>query len=120
MTRSRLVLWDVDHTLIETGGIGRMVFAAAFEQATGHPMQRMADVTGRTEPDIFRETLALHGIEDRGDYFDTFAAAQAEGYEKRADAMRKRGRALDGAAAALAALAETPAVQSVLDRKSVV
>ncbi|MFC5186950.1 HAD family hydrolase [Actinomadura harenae] len=111
----RLVLWDVDHTLMETGGVGRKVFADAFANATGRPMGAMAEVSGRTEPDIFRETAELHGVPITTELFDTFATQLAEGYQDQIEEMRKRGRALPGAAAALAALAkDTTIVQSVL------
>ena len=59
----RLLLWDVDHTLIDTGGVGRAVYQEAFEQVTGRPMKQQTEVSGRTEPDIFRDTLASHDIE---------------------------------------------------------
>ncbi|MGH3327222.1 MAG: hypothetical protein ACRDPT_05380 [Streptomycetales bacterium] len=72
MTGKLLVLWDVDHTLIETRGVGREVFAAAFEQVTGRPMKEMAQPWGRTEPVILAETLDSHGIVDPGDYFQRF------------------------------------------------
>jgi phosphoglycolate phosphatase-like HAD superfamily hydrolase len=58
VTTTKLILWDIDHTLIDTGGVGSDVFRDAFEQVTGHKIDKMADVTGRTEPIIFRETLA--------------------------------------------------------------
>ncbi|MFI0448372.1 HAD family hydrolase [Actinomadura sp. 6N118] len=112
---SRLVLWDVDHTLIETGGVGGEVFKDAFEQVTGRQIDRLADVTGRTEQVIFRETLDLYDIEDPGGYFAKFVQAQADGYHARADEMRRRGRALPGAQAALSALADLPhVIQTVL------
>ncbi|MER5647125.1 HAD family hydrolase [Streptosporangium sp. NPDC002524] len=115
MSTVRLVLWDIDHTLIATGGVGGEVFRAAFEEVTGGPMTRMAEVTGRTERVIFRETLELHGLEDPGDHFDRFAEAQARGYLERAEDMRRRGRALPGAPQALTALAgRGDIVQSVL------
>jgi phosphoglycolate phosphatase-like HAD superfamily hydrolase len=65
----KLILWDIDHTLIETGGVGSEVFRDAFQQVTGRQIDRLADVTGRTEEVIFRETLDLYDIEDPGDYF---------------------------------------------------
>ncbi|GAA2129275.1 HAD family hydrolase [Actinomadura napierensis] len=111
----KLILWDIDHTLIETGGVGSEVFKDAFEQVTGRPIDRLADVTGRTEQVIFRETLDLYNIEDPGDYFPKFVEAQAAGYRARADEMRQRGRALPGAHEALAAFAELPDItQTVL------
>lgn len=114
-TAPLLVLWDVDHTLIQTGGVGREVFKDAFEQATGLTMERMADVSGKTEPDIFDETARMHGISVTTDLFEVFATRQSQGYETRADEMRSRGRALPGALDALNALASVPEiVQSVL------
>lgn len=111
----KLILWDIDHTLIETGGVGSEVFKDAFEQVTGRKIDRLADVTGRTEQVIFRETLDLYDIEDPGDYFPKFVEAQAAGYLARADEMRQRGRALPGAREALEAFAERPdIVQTVL------
>src|SRR5690606_31617771 len=77
---SKLILWDIDHTLIETGGVGSEVFKDAFEQVTGQKINQMADVTGRTEQVIFAETLHMYGIEDPGDYFPKFVEAQAAGY----------------------------------------
>lgn len=112
---TRLVLWDVDHTLIETGGVGREIFAEAFAHAVGRPMEKMAEVSGRTEPDIFRETAELHGIRVTTELFNAFANQLAKGYRDRLTEMRRRGRVLPGAAEALAALAaDTTIVQSVL------
>jgi phosphoglycolate phosphatase len=110
-----LVLWDVDHTLIVTGGVGSEIYASAFEKVTGRVLEQMADVSGRTEPVIFRETLALHGFEDPGDLFARFAEEQARSYADRADELRERGCALPGATDALAALANRDdVIQSVL------
>lgn len=112
---SKLILWDVDHTLIETGGVGSEVFRDAFEQVTGRTIDRLADVTGRTEQVIFAETLELYGLQDPGDYFVRFAEAQAQGYRDRAEEMRRRGRALPGAREALEALGKHPDIaQTVL------
>jgi phosphoglycolate phosphatase-like HAD superfamily hydrolase len=105
---NKLILWDIDHTLIETGGVGSEVFKDAFEQVTGRKIDGLADVTGRTEQVIFRETLDLYDIEDPGDYFPKFVEAQAAGYRARGDEMHQRGRALPGAREALAAFAELP------------
>lgn len=115
MTVNKLVLWDIDHTLIETGGVGSEVFRDAFEQVTGHKIDKLADVTGRTEQVIFRETMEMYDIDDPGDYFPKFVETQAEGYRDRADEMRRRGRVLPGAREALEALAKMPRItQAVL------
>jgi phosphoglycolate phosphatase len=115
MDARTLVLWDVDHTLMETGGVGVELFRTAFEQATGHELARSADVTGRTEPAIFRETVELHHIPYSTALFDRYAKLLAAGYLARAGEMARRGRALPGAHEAITALAQTgQIVQSVL------
>jgi phosphoglycolate phosphatase len=78
-------------------------------------MQRQADVSGRTEPDIFRDTLTLHGIEPSEESLGRFGDALAAGYAAKQPLLRQRGHALPGAAAALAALDRVAGViQSVL------
>lgn len=115
MVDKRLVLWDIDHTLIDTGGVGRAVYQEAFEHVTGRPMKQQANVSGRTEPDIFRDTLALHDIEYSEGYLERFADAMAAGYSSQVPLLRQRGHALPGAAEAVAALDKLPGViQSVL------
>lgn len=110
----RLVLWDIDHTLISTRGVGRELSAAAFEQATGLPMREQAKIDGITEPVIFRETAKLHGLNtDRAD-FEQFADALAEQHLARAGELRDRGHALTGAAAALDALNAVGLTQAVV------
>jgi len=106
----RLVLWDIDLTLIQAGPIGRELYAAAFEQATGHPLRSRADMAGRLEPDIFRDTIRAHDLDPGAHSFGRFAEALAAAYSSRFEDLRAQGRALPGAAAALAALAEVPGV----------
>lgn len=102
---SLLVLWDIDHTLIKTGGVGRELSAIAFEAATGIPMRDMADPAGRTELTLFRETAAAHSIANPDERFPAFSKALAEAYEQHTDDLRERGRALPGAHKTLAGLA---------------
>lgn len=110
-----LVLWDIDHTLIETRGVGGEIYAHAFQAVTGHPLDEMPTLSGRTEPVIFREALKTHGIDGDENLYNRFADEQARGYAAREDEMRRRGRALPGAAEALRALAERPdVIQSIL------
>jgi phosphoglycolate phosphatase len=111
----RLVLWDIDHTLIESGDVGLLVYAEAFAKAVGHPLATMPQLPGRTEPVIFREALRINGVQDHADLYQQFAAEQAHGYQSHLDDLRRQGRALPGAADALHALAERADVaQSVL------
>lgn len=114
MGAKRLVLWDVDHTLLETGGVGSEVFRAAFEAATGRQLDSMPDPTGLTESEIFRRAAKEHGV-DGDAVFPRFAELQALEYRSRAAELRARGRALPGVDAVLRATADAPdLLQSVL------
>ncbi|MFG1667648.1 HAD family hydrolase [Streptomyces sp. Y7] len=111
---ARLVLWDIDHTLIDTRGVGRELSAAAFLQTTGQVMREQAKIDGITEPVIFRETAKLHGlITDRND-FERFARALTEEHLKQTAELRERGHALPGAAAAVDALDALGVQQTVV------
>jgi phosphoglycolate phosphatase-like HAD superfamily hydrolase len=115
MAAPALVLWDIDHTLIKTRGVGRKLYRAAFEEITGRQLARTPELTGRTEPAILTDTLTLNGLEPSDDYQAEYAEALARQYEQHTARLLKRGRALPGAREALAALAEQPdVIQSVL------
>jgi phosphoglycolate phosphatase-like HAD superfamily hydrolase len=110
----RLVLWDIDHTLIDTRGVGRELSAAAFQETTGQPMRQQAKIDGITEAVIFRETAKLHGLETTRADFERFAADLAHQHVRHAAELRERGHALPGAAAALDALAAAGVRQTVV------
>lgn len=110
-----LVLWDVDHTLIETRGVGRAIYDRAFPAATGRPLTELARISGRTELDIMAESLRVNGLEPTYEPMARLAAALVQGYEDARDELRTTGRALPGAEDTLAALAQEPAIyQTVL------
>ncbi|WP_216211016.1 HAD hydrolase-like protein [Amycolatopsis aidingensis] len=102
---SLLVLWDVDHTLIETRGVGRAIYDRAFSEATGKPLVQLAVISGRTELDIMSESLRLNGVEPTEDAVDRLANALVDCYRAMADHLATAGRALPGAQQTLAALA---------------
>ncbi|GAA3298498.1 haloacid dehalogenase-like hydrolase [Dactylosporangium vinaceum] len=111
----RLILWDIDHTLIETRGLGSELYANAFRTATGSPMVHKAEVTGQTEPSILTATLRLHGIAEDEPHLSRYEAALPAEYDRRRADLAERGRVLPGAQQILAALAGRPElVQSVL------
>ena len=56
----RLVLWDVDHTLIENAGVSKEIYAAAFRALTGDRARHLAQTDGRTDPEIMADLLRLH------------------------------------------------------------
>lgn len=110
-----LALWDVDHTLIENGGVSKETYAGAFELLTGRTAERRAKTGGRTDPEILGDLLADHGY-DRAAYTDAqMAEALAESLRSRRSALEARGHALPGGRAAIDALAQVPGVvQGVL------
>jgi phosphoglycolate phosphatase-like HAD superfamily hydrolase len=109
------VLWDVDHTLIETRGVGRAIYFRAFPVATGKSLAELASVSGRTELDIMAETLRINGIQPTDGMVTKLADALIQGYEDAREELRTVGRALPAAHDTLAGLADEPAIhQSVL------
>jgi phosphoglycolate phosphatase len=60
----RLVLFDIDGTLIRTGGAGEKAFArvGATQFGVVNGTARL-NFAGRTDPAIVREFFVLHGIE---------------------------------------------------------
>ena len=61
----RLVLWDVDGTLMRAGGAGREVFDVAIEKALGRLVEDHGVVMhGKTDPQIAREILTFADLED--------------------------------------------------------
>jgi phosphoglycolate phosphatase-like HAD superfamily hydrolase len=58
----RLVLFDIDGTLLNAGGAGRRAFHAALERVYGTPAYREGySFGGRTDPQIVMELLSGHG-----------------------------------------------------------
>jgi phosphoglycolate phosphatase len=111
----RLVLWDIDGTLVDSGGLGPDAFPLAFERTVGRPPAELAAMSGRTDQEIALETLERNGIEEPERLWPEFARALAEALAEFEPAMRERGRALPGARDAIAALAEVDGiVQSLL------
>lgn len=101
MSGHGLLLWDVDHTLLDTGGLGRELYQRAFETATGRRLKHRATISGSTELRILAETLALHGIAPTEELQDAYAGALVTGYRAAAGELGRRGRALTGAAVVL-------------------
>jgi phosphoglycolate phosphatase-like HAD superfamily hydrolase len=89
-----LVLWDIDHTLLQSRGVGREMYERAVPAAFGVPFRELADVSGRTEPDIIAETLVLHGIEPTEATTAQLARALSEQYEAGRVELAARGRPL--------------------------
>jgi phosphoglycolate phosphatase len=114
-SRRLLVLWDVDHTLIENNGVNKETYAYAFQLLTGRRPEHPAQTDGRTEPEIVRNMLIRHGIQPTREYTARIPKALERATTAKASSLRERGHELPGARDALAALQAMPEiVQSVL------
>ena len=60
---STLVLWDVDHTLIENGGVSKATYTLAFELLTGHAPSVRPTTDGRTDFQIMHELLSANSVD---------------------------------------------------------
>src|ERR1700743_204189 len=101
----RLVLWDVDRTLINAGGLSTHLYRLVFAELFGRELPRVAPMAGRTDRAIIVETLTQAGVPDPRDHVPAFIAElprQAPAYGER---VRARGGVLPGVPEALAALA---------------
>lgn len=62
--RLKIVLFDIDGTLMTTGGGARRVFSRSLSEAAGRPIH--ADgyaFSGKTDPQIARDILSMNGLE---------------------------------------------------------
>jgi phosphoglycolate phosphatase len=115
----RLVLWDIDGTLVQAGEVGRDIFTEAFQAVLGRdPDQVTAKalvMAGRTDLEIALEFLAAHEIAEGERHLPAFSEALVTALAAKAAVIRERGRALPGARETLAALSRADGVaQSLL------
>jgi len=72
----RLILFDIDGTLIKTGGAGEKAFAKVCEQEFNIPnATENIRFAGRTDPAIVREFFQLFGIAPTPEHFARFFSA---------------------------------------------
>ena len=126
----RLILWNIDLTLVDVARVSRDAYAEAFRRVTGRPLVALPQLAGASDSEIFFESLALneagpapghareraHAAHDAAnDLLARYAAELATAFGARTNLLASRGRALPGARAALAAVSRLPGViQTVL------
>lgn len=100
--RRRLVMWDIDRTLVNAHGAASQLFVDTVTAMVGAASTRRPVFGGRTDLDIATELFASHGVDapDFDDFFVRYATAVCA----RPDELLARGEVLPGAAEALAAL----------------
>jgi phosphoglycolate phosphatase-like HAD superfamily hydrolase len=100
-----LVLWDIDFTLVNAGGVGTRLYRMVFRDMFGTELPGAADMAGRTDRAIVLDTLARAGIPEPRKHLDQFLAKLAALAPTGRELAVQHSRALPGAAAALEALA---------------
>jgi phosphoglycolate phosphatase len=112
----RLLLWDVDGTLVKTGGVGAAIFDAALEAVVGARPTFRVRMSGKTDPQIVAEYLAEMGVPgSEAVVAGVLAAAAAELAAAVARGeLAAGGRACAGVGRLLEVLAGDPGVLSTL------
>ena len=119
----RLVLWNIDLTLVDVARVTRATYAEAFAAIAGRPLVQLPQTAGRSESEIFFDALALNGVDMRAGgeaehMLEPFSAELAAALQARHD-LTSQGQLLPGAAQALAAVAKLDGtVQTVLTGNS--
>ena len=120
----RLVLWNIDLTLVDVARVTRAAYAEAFGAIAGRPLIQLPQMAGQSESEIFFDALALNGVDVRtgGEaerMLEPFSAELAAALQARTEDLRSQGQLLPGAAEAMAAVAKLDgAVQTVLTGNS--
>jgi phosphoglycolate phosphatase-like HAD superfamily hydrolase len=113
----RLVLWDIDGTLVTTAGHGRYAFFEAFERVFGRPLEDDGPVpmAGRTDHAIALDVMERGGVEEPERHLPEMFDALHEALRGRANAIAADGGPQPGVPEALRAVAAQDAiVQSLL------
>jgi phosphoglycolate phosphatase len=112
----RLLLWDIDGTLLATGPVGRLALELGVRRAAGVDEVPEVAMGGKTDPQIVRELLVgARGVRGDVDELVSKALAEAERVLATASArMRAEGTLHPGVVELLEALAGTQGVRQTL------
>jgi phosphoglycolate phosphatase-like HAD superfamily hydrolase len=113
---TRLVLWDIDGTLVHGGTSGTTGVAAAYRDVTGQDLAVPMIFEGQTDLGIFRSLIERSGLVADDAVLARVPAAMTAAFGGLADELARTGYAMPGAAAAIAHVGDhVPGVrQSVL------
>jgi phosphoglycolate phosphatase len=124
----RLVLWNIDLTLVDVGRVTRAAYVDAFRQVMGRPLVRLPQTAGSTESEVFFEAVELNAAGHGGAglaggqgaaggdaLLARFMEELATAFAARRSQLTSQGRLLPGALDAVAAVSRLPGVlQTVL------
>ncbi len=99
----RLVMWDIDYTLLRSGGVAGQAWRTAFTAVTGVAWRIDPDFAGRTDLSLCAEVFDSHGV--TGCTPERFFARYVEEVHGSRHLFAARGALMPGVPAVLAALA---------------
>lgn len=109
MTEPTLILFDIDGTILTSGGAGETALRLGFQEEFGlEETLTQVEISGRTDSGIARQILARHGLEAHEENLDRFFNA----YLRHLEALlpERTGRVLPGVLPLLETLREIPNV----------
>ena len=101
----RLLLWDIDGTLVRAGDLGAAVFDLALEDAFGRRPDTRVLMSGKTDPQIVREYLALMHIAEEEHHVPTVVGHLERRMAAGAEELRATGTTCPGVEALLETVA---------------
>src|SRR5580704_17901842 len=97
----RLILWNIDLTLVDVARVSRDAYAEAFRAATGRPLVALPQLAGASDSEIFFESLALNEAApgwpgarqpEDGDRLARYGDELADAFAARSHLLTKQGR----------------------------
>src|SRR4051812_20372585 len=108
----RLVMWDIDYTLLRGGGVAMTAWQSAFTEVTGLAWRQTPMLGGRTDLDICAEVFAVHGV--TGCTPEAFFVRYVAEVERLAHLFAEQGAVMPGVRDVLARLQTEPGVVQTL------
>jgi phosphoglycolate phosphatase-like HAD superfamily hydrolase len=107
---ARLYLFDIDNTLLNSGGAGAKAMTLAFEEIFGVADAFVGiEYTGRSDIAIFRDGALAHGLDVNGQFPELLARFREAYFSFLPQTLRQNpGRVMPGMPEVLAALEATP------------
>jgi phosphoglycolate phosphatase len=107
---NRLLLWDIDGTLVRAGPLGAEVFDQAVTDVAGRLPARRPRFSGKTDPQIVGEYFTALGLAPDEDRVAAALLALTRHMAARADELPRVGSVCPGIPELLARLAEDPRI----------
>jgi phosphoglycolate phosphatase-like HAD superfamily hydrolase len=109
---NRLLLWDVDHTLIENSGVSKEIYSAAFAELTSRASISSPVTSGKTDRLIMRDMFSANNMPTPA--WPSIEKALGNAGRKYADDLHSRGRMLPGVAALMNVLQGRPDITQTI------